>query len=133
MEIRSHKDLQVWNFSMDYVALVYHAVRDFPVEEKFGLSLQMRRCAVSIPSNIAEGAARQSIKEYLHFLHIALGSLSELETQILIGKRLSYILDITDLMEENKKIRNYLVALIRSLQAKRSALHVPSTTSQAPC
>lgn len=132
MGIKSHKDLVVWNLAMDYVVLIYKAVHNFPQEEKFGLSLQMRRCAVSIPSNIAEGAARYSIKEYVHFLHIALGSLSELETQIEISNRLMYISDTTDLMDWNHKIRSYLVALIRSLRSKLVEPHVPGHMSQVP-
>jgi len=76
---------------MDLVETVYKLTQKFPESEKFGLTSQMRRCAVSIPSNIAEGAARKGDKEFIHFLHIALGSLSELETQYLIAMRLIFI------------------------------------------
>jgi len=87
----NHKDLDVWKKSMDLVETVYKLTQKFPESEKFGLTSQMRRCAVSIPSNIAEGAARKGDKEFIHFLHIALGSLSELETQYLIAMRLIFI------------------------------------------
>jgi four helix bundle protein len=87
----NHKDLDVWKKSMDLVETIYKLTQTFPDAEKFGLTSQMRRAAVSIPSNIAEGAARKGDKELIHFLHIALGSLSELETQYLIAIRLEFI------------------------------------------
>jgi four helix bundle protein len=111
----NHKDLDVWKKSMDLVETIYKLTQKFPESEKFGLTSQMRRCAVSIPSNIAEGAARKGDKELIHFLHIALGSLSELETQYLIAMRLAFI-EKEDIVEEQmidvKKLllgfRNYL-------------------------
>ena len=87
----NHKDLDLWKKSMDLVETIYKLTQAFPESEKFGLTSQMRRAAVSIPSNIAEGAARKGDKELIHFLHIALGSLSELETQYLIAIRLAFI------------------------------------------
>jgi four helix bundle protein len=75
-----HKDLDVWKRSMDLVVKVYQITKLFPDTEKYGLSSQMRRAAVSIPSNIAEGAARKGDKEFIQFLYISIGSLSELET-----------------------------------------------------
>jgi len=112
--MKTHKDLQVWKRSMDLVEKIYVLTKDFPSEEKYGLTSQMRRAAVSIPSNIAEGAARNSTKEYIRFLYIALGSLSELETQLLLVKRLKFGDDslITEIIE----IRKYLLGLIRSLK-----------------
>jgi four helix bundle protein len=76
-----HKDLDLWKKSMNLVVLIYDITSKFPSDERFGLTSQMRRAAVSIPSNIAEGAARKGDKEFIQFLMIALGSLSELETQ----------------------------------------------------
>lgn len=76
-----HKDLDVWKKSMDLVESIYKITQIFPDSEKFGLTTQMRRAVVSIPSNIAEGSARKGDKELIQFLHIAIGSLSELETQ----------------------------------------------------
>jgi len=86
-----HKELDVWKKSMDLVVKVYQITKLFPDSEKFGLTNQMRRAVVSIPSNIAEGAARKGNKELIQFLHIAIGSLSELETQYLIAIRLEFI------------------------------------------
>jgi four helix bundle protein len=77
----NHKDLDVWKKSMNLVVLIYDITSKFPSDERFGLTSQMRRAAVSIPSNIAEGAARKGDKEFIQFLMIALGSLSEVETQ----------------------------------------------------
>jgi len=90
-EIRNHKDLEVWKKSMDLVSNIYKITESFPNKELYGLTNQIRRAAVSVPSNIAEGAARSSKKEFIQFLYIALGSLSELETQIIIANRLEYL------------------------------------------
>ena len=87
----SYKDLTVWQKSMSLVMEVYRFVKLLPTEERFALSDQMRRCSVSIPSNIAEGQARNSHKEFIRFLCIAQGSRAELETQIQICIRLNYI------------------------------------------
>lgn len=89
--IKAHQKLDVWIKSMDLVAEIYDITARFPREELFGLTSQLRRASVSIPSNIAEGAARNSNKEYIHFLHIALGSCCEIDTQILLCKRIRYI------------------------------------------
>ena len=86
-----HKDLDVWKKSMDLVVKVYQITQLFPDTEKYGLTSQMGRAAVSIPSNIAEGAARKGDKELIHFLYISIGSLSELETQYLIAIRLGFV------------------------------------------
>ena len=88
---RPHRKLEVWQRSMGLVKAVYGLTRNFPKEETYGLSSQMQRSAVSIPSNIAEGAARKSKAEFLHFLSIAQGSLSELDTQLEIAYMLGYI------------------------------------------
>ncbi|MBJ7883108.1 four helix bundle protein [Gelidibacter salicanalis] len=85
-----HKDLDVWKKSMDLVELVYRLSSQFPSDEKFGLTNQIRRAVVSIPANISEGAGRKGDKELIQFLHIALGSLAELETHYLIAVRLNY-------------------------------------------
>jgi four helix bundle protein len=88
--VKSHKDLKVWQESMDLVIQIYKLVENFPKHEVYGLSSQIRRAAVSIPSNIAEGAGRSGEKEFIRFLYIALGSLSEVETQLEISQRLNY-------------------------------------------
>ena len=86
-----HKDLEAWKKSIDLVIKVYSSTQGFPPEEKYGLTNQIRRAAVSIPSNIAEGCARGSDKETLRFIDIALGSLAELETQLIIAETLDYL------------------------------------------
>lgn len=88
--MKTHKDLDVWKLSIDLVEIIYRETRSFPREELYGITSQMRRAAFAIPSNIAEGFARFSEKETLHFLYISLGSLSELDTQIIISKRLEF-------------------------------------------
>ena len=87
---RPHHKLEVWKRSLHFVTKIYKITAKYPNEEKFGLVSQMRRAAVSIPSNIAEGAARNSKKEFINFLHIAQGSAAELETQILISRNLEF-------------------------------------------
>lgn len=88
---RPHKNLEVWKKGMELVSLIYRVTAEFPREEIYGLTSQMRRAAVSIPSNIAEGAARYSQKEFLQFLNIAGGSQSELDTQIELAVSLGFI------------------------------------------
>ena len=89
----NHKNLNSWQKAMDLVTIVYSITNNFPKREKYSLTDQIRRSAVSIPSNIAEGAGRESTNEYLRFLNIAMGSLSELETQLLLAVRLHYLND----------------------------------------
>ncbi len=110
-----HKDLDVWKKSMILVTDIYKISNDFPSSELYGLTSQIRRAAVSIPSNIAEGAARKGDKELIQFISIALGSLAEIETQYFIAVRLNYIKEdknILTSMTEVKKLllgfRNYL-------------------------
>ncbi len=88
---RPHYKLAAWKEAMALVSAVYRVTQGFPKEELYGLSSQLRRSAVSIPSNIAEGAARQGSKEFAQFLNIAMGSISELETQLLIALDLGYL------------------------------------------
>ncbi|MBR6127068.1 four helix bundle protein [bacterium] len=96
-----HKDMEAWKKSIELVTKVYKLTKTFPDDEKFGLISQMRRAAVSIPSNIAEGAARNSDKDMLRFLDISLGSVAELETQIIIAENLQYMQD-TDIYDDIK-------------------------------
>jgi four helix bundle protein len=86
--IQSYRDLQVWQKSMELTESVYHLTRSFPREEMFGLTSQLRRCAVSIPSNIAEGQGRLNTREFRQFLGIARGSVWEVQTQLEIARRL---------------------------------------------
>jgi four helix bundle protein len=88
---RSYRDLEVWKLSIDFVKKVYQVTHNFPASENYGLINQIRRAAVSIPSNIAEGQGRNSTKEFKQFLAISLGSLAELETQFIIAKEIEYL------------------------------------------
>ena len=85
------KDLEIWRLSRIFCSLIYKATEDFPEKEKFGITNQMRRASVSIPSNIAEGASRKSNKDFSRFLEIAIGSAYELETQLLISNDLGFL------------------------------------------
>jgi four helix bundle protein len=115
-KIKSHKDLKVWQESMGLVIQIYKISEDFPKHEVYGLCSQIRRAAVSIPSNIAEGAGRKGENEFSRFLYIALGSLSEVETQLEISQRLNYINDIENINKNIYFIRSMLSNLIKSLK-----------------
>jgi len=116
--MKSHRDLDVWKRSTALVQEVYSLTRTFPPEEIYGLASQMRRAAVSVPSNIAEGAARDSEKDFLRFLSISLGSLAELETQLLIADNLGYTSVHDGLLEEMARVRQMLKGLRNSLRRK---------------
>jgi len=118
-EIRTHKDLDVWKDSIELVTKIYQLVSNFPKEERFGLVDQTKRAAISIPSNIVEGAARNSQKEFLQFLYIALGSIAELETQLIISKKLGFLND-EGIFEDLEKIKSKLLGLIRYLRKKKN-------------
>ena len=113
---KPHKKLKAWQLAIDIAVDVYTITGKFPADEKFGLVSQMRRCAVSISSNIAEGAARNTKKEFVNFLHIAQGSLSELDTQLELAKRLSYLngSQWTELDEKLNEQDKIISGLIRS-------------------
>ena len=109
--MNKYEDLKIWQKAMDLVEFVYEVMKDMPEDEIYGLTSQIKRCSVSIPSNIAEGAGRNSNKQFTHFLSIANGSTTELETQILLVKRLNLCSDklnqinqILDLCSEIKKM-----------------------------
>lgn len=118
--MKTHKDLDVWKNSIELVKLVYKVTSNFPKDELYGLTNQIRRAAISIPSNLAEGAGRNHNKEFIQFLYIAQGSLSELETQLIIAKELDFIKgDILEsLIIRLNQIRAQLVGLIKYLQKK---------------
>jgi len=119
--MKTHKDLDVWKKSIDLVAYIYELTSKFPKSEQFGLSDQMRRAAISIPSNIAEGAARQSEREFCQFLHIALGSLAELETQAIIAQRLGYfVAGYEDFDTRAQDIGRMISGLIKHLKNRDS-------------
>ncbi|NLW30565.1 MAG: four helix bundle protein [Fibrobacter sp.] len=113
-KVKNYRELIVWQKAMDLVELVYQATRGFPKEELYGLTSQVRRSAVSIPSNIAEGQARKSTAEFLNFLSIANGSRAEMETQILLAQHLNYATSnitqqILTLSEEVNRLLNGLM------------------------
>ena len=114
--MRSHKDLIVWQKSMELVVSIYVATRDYPKEELLGITAQMRRAAISIPSNIAEGYGRVYGKETIKFLSNALGSASELETQLILSKDLDLISleKGRQLIEQTEEIIKMLSALIKT-------------------
>ena len=103
--MHNYNNLQIWQQAMDLVEEIYKLTASFPIEEKFGLVSQMTRAAVSIPSNIAEGAGRNSDKDFAHFISIAIGSLYELHTQIVLSERLGYI-NQSQSQELQKKLDN---------------------------
>lgn len=111
-----YKDLDVWQRAVDVVTDVYQLTTAFPESEKFGITNQMRRAAVSIPSNIAEGSARHHAKDFTRFLRIADGSAAELETQLVISLNLGFVTDTVQLVHEIIIVRRMLAALIKSLR-----------------
>lgn len=115
--IRSFRDLEVWKKSMDFAISIYALTREFPQSETYGLSTQLRRAAVSIPSNIAEGSSRGSTREFIQFIHVANGSLSEIETQLELAVRLEYIPE-NSLQHQINHIRSMLYGLTKALKAK---------------
>lgn len=110
--IKSYKELLIWQKGIKIVLLVYKITKDFPKEEIYALTSQLKRASVSIPSNISEGYGRQTDKSFNHFLNIARGSLNEIETQLIIAKELEFISDenllneIFFLIEEESKMIN---------------------------
>ena len=115
--METHRDLRVWQQSIDFVSSIYLMTRSLPKEELFGLVSQMRRAAVSVPSNIAEGYARGTDKEKIHFLRISSGSMSELETQLTLCLKLGYISQ-----EEYNATSEKLVSVWKQLNALISVI-----------
>ena len=127
-KVKTYKDLVVWRKGIVLIRRLYLLTRDFPADERFGLISQMRRAAVSVPSNIAEGQARKSTAEFIQFLSISLGSLAELETQLTISVDLGYCsesaaLEIFNSIQDLQKMPH-------SLRAKLATRHSPLTTGR---
>ena len=116
--IGTHRDLHAWRESIALAEIVYRATATFPKAELFGLVSQLRRCAISIPSNIAEGAARNSTREFVQFLGISCGSLSELETQIELATRFGYLEPNSDSERQLNRAGRIVRALRKSLRDK---------------
>jgi len=122
MEIKNYRDLRVWQSGMDLVVMVYELSDKFPAKEMYGLTSQIRRAAVSVPSNIAEGHTRESTQEYLHHLSIAQASLAEVETQIEIAFRLKYCAqdELDKTLTHSTSLGKQLYSLRNALQARNS-------------
>jgi four helix bundle protein len=120
--MRPHEKLDVWKKGIDFVVTLYKTTEKFPKEERFGLTSQLRRAAVSIPANIAEGAGRKSYKEFAHFLSNSQGSASEVETELLIASSISYIEDSSYLTLRSSldEIGRMLTGLCQHLEKRRS-------------
>ncbi len=120
MTVQSFQDLKVWQQGIELVELVYQVTSKFPSSEMYGLTSQLRRSSVSIPSNIAEGHGRDSTREYLHHLSFARGSLAELHTELIIAERLNYIPQTlaADLFNRIDSLSRMLRGLQRSLRSK---------------
>lgn len=119
--VSSYRDLQVWRQALDWAEAIYEATAHWPRDERFGLISQVRRSAVSVASNIAEGAARRSTGEFIQFVGMARGSLAEAETQLLLAQRLAYLpaSDSQVLLAASEEISRMLVALSVSLGRRR--------------
>ncbi|NES20973.1 MAG: four helix bundle protein [Symploca sp. SIO3E6] len=124
VEVRSYRDLKVWNRAMDLVIMCYQLTSKLPKTEVYGLTSQLQRAAVSIPSNIAEGKGREHLGEYIHHLSIANGSLKELETHLLIIERLSYLenSELNPVLELAEEIGKMLSTLIKTLKERKKSI-----------
>ena len=116
--IRTYRDLLVWQKAVELVTLIYKRTRSFPEDEKYGLVSQIRRATISIPSNIAEGYGRMHTNEYVRYLQISIGSIFELQTQLIISKNLGYISEqaYTELDDKTKEIERMLSSLISKIK-----------------
>jgi four helix bundle protein len=117
MGVKSFKQLIAWQKAMDLVVNLYGATKPMPRDEQFGLTSQIHRAAVSIPSNIAEGQARGTTRDFLRFLHMALGSCSEVETQLMLARRLGYLSEQStdELLLDISEVGRLINGIIRSL------------------
>ncbi|MGD9310241.1 MAG: four helix bundle protein [Desulfosarcina sp.] len=120
--LKSYKELKVWQKAYDLCLLIYKMTNSFPPDERYGLTAQARRSAVSVPSNIAEGYGRKTTADYVRMLYIAYGSLCELETQIMLSGDLGYLTDSSanNLKSHISEVERMLKALIKSLEEKHS-------------
>ncbi|MDD4179226.1 MAG: four helix bundle protein [Candidatus Margulisbacteria bacterium] len=118
--MRTFKDLKVWQKAYSLVIDVYTHTKSFPAEERYGITSQLRRAALSIPSNISEGYGRKSMKQYIQFLRIAYGSGTELETQLMLSKDLNYLNEeiFNNIISKYYEVERMLMALIKALDHK---------------
>jgi four helix bundle protein len=115
--MKGHHKLDVWKRGIEFVTKIYKLTESFPRNEIYGLVQQMRKSAVSIPSNIAEGAGRNSKNEFKQFLSIAQGSLAELETQLLISRNLGFVKELDSLLIELDELSRMIIGLVRTLKS----------------
>ena len=113
-----HRDLKVWQESINLVRIIYDVILGFPKNEEYGLASQIRRAAVSIPSNIAEGCGRGTNKELYHFLNVASGSLAEVETQLFIAKSLGYIDDLNAIDKQMETVQKLLAGFKKHIKTE---------------
>ncbi len=116
----NHKDLILWRKALDLAVLVHQLSAALPRSETYGLVSQLRRAATSVPSNVAEGYARRSTKEFIYFLHVALGSMAELETQLLLAQRVGYLSEseVTNLQDRIEEVGRVLHAVVAALRRR---------------
>ena len=116
----NHKDLILWRKALDLAVLVHQSSAALPRSETYGLVSQLRRAATSVPSNVAEGHARRSTKEFIYFLHVALGSMAELETQLLLAQRVGYLSEseVTSLQDRIEEVGRVLHAVVAALRRR---------------
>jgi four helix bundle protein len=125
MAIKSFKDLEVWQYAMDFTKQVYAITKQLPASERYGLASQLQRAAVSIPSNIAEGSKRTSRADFCQFCRIALGSAAEAETQLLLMADIYPAAKVQDSLEQIERIEKMLTILVSSLS--KTINHKPKT------
>ncbi len=118
VRVKDYKELKVWRKSIDLVKNIYSILYEFPKEETYSLADQIKRSVISIPANIAEGSGRNTTKEFIQFLYIALGSTYELETHLLISTEICYLKNIEEIMFKLNEIKKMLNGLISSLKDK---------------
>jgi len=120
MAVQNYRELIAWQKAMELAEAVYQVTKAFPRDETYGLASQLRRAAVSIPSNVAEGQGRRSTKEFAHFLGVAYGSLQETETQIVLASRLGYLQDgqETELLEQTAEVGKLINGLTKALRRR---------------
>jgi len=126
MGVKNYQELKIWQRGMDLATLIYKICEKLPTREKFGLISQLQRAAISIPANIAEGWSRNYTKEFIQFLRIALGSLAELETLLILCKKVGYLKKVAiedEIRESIGKLRKMIYATIKSLNSR------PQTTN----
>jgi four helix bundle protein len=120
--IGNHRDLIVWQKALQLAVAIYHATAAFPRAEAFGLTAQLRKAAVSVPSNLAEGSARRTSADFLSFLHIARGSQAEVDTQLRLALALGYLSDrtATDLLAQTDEVGRLLTAVIHGIRRRQA-------------